>query len=113
MDRMGVAVGGRVARRSKADALALTPSPAGRTLTLMTTTMGQAGDALTLTVPRSAVGGVVELSAALLDRMHELLERNTDGALSAVEQQQLETLVLMAQFGQLVSTALGSQQGKP
>ena len=75
----------------------------------MTTTIGEA---VTLTVPRSAVGGVLALSATLLDRMHELLGRNTDGALSAVEREELETLVHMAQFGQIVSMALGAQ-GKP
>ena len=78
----------------------------------MTTTTGEAGESVTLTVPRSAVGGVLELSATLLDRMHELLERNTDGALSPVEREELETLVRMAQFGQIVSTALG-KQAKP
>ena len=41
-----------------------------------------------------------------MDRMHELLERNTDGTLDAVEREQLETLVEMAQFSQLVSSAL-------
>ena len=71
----------------------------------MTTT----GDAVTLTVPRSAVGGVLALSAALLDRKHHLLERNTDAALSPVEREELETLAQMAQFGQIVSTALAGQ----
>jgi hypothetical protein len=68
--------------------------------------MHQAGDAVTLTLPRSAIPDVVRLSATLLDRMHELLERNTDGGLSAVEREEVETLVLMAQFGQLLATAL-------
>lgn len=38
--------------------------------------------------------------------MHDLLERNADGALSPLEREQLETLVEMAQFGQLISSAL-------
>jgi hypothetical protein len=38
--------------------------------------------------------------------MHRLLERNTEGALSPVEREELEKLVEMAQFGQLVSMAL-------
>lgn len=50
----------------------------------------------------------MSLSAKLTDRMHELLERNTDGALSAIEQAELETLVQMSQFGQIVSMALQS-----
>jgi hypothetical protein len=66
-------------------------------------------DSITLTLRRASVGDVLMLSANLLDRMHELLERNTDGALSAVEQEELETLVQMAQFGQIVSMALQTQ----
>jgi hypothetical protein len=69
-------------------------------------------DAVTFTLPRSAIPDVVSLSATLLDRMHELLERNTDGALSPVEREELDTLVQMAQFGQIVSTAL-KLQAKP
>ncbi len=49
------------------------------------------------------------LTGALLDRMHELLERNTEGTLSDVEQESLETLVQMAQFGQLIAAALDAQ----
>ena len=74
--------------------------------------MHDAGDAVTLTLPRSAVADVVALSDTLLDRMHELLERNTDGRLSPLERKELDTLVLMAQFGQLVSNAL-QRPGRP
>jgi len=34
--------------------------------------------------------------------MHELLERNTDGALSTIERRELDTLVRMAGFGQIL-----------
>jgi hypothetical protein len=61
---------------------------------------------VTLTLPRSAVGDFVSLSARLLDRMHELLERANDEHLSPVEREELETLVQMAHFGQIVSMAL-------
>ena len=74
--------------------------------------MHDAGDAVTLTLPRSAIADVVSLSDTLLDRMHELLERNTDGRLSPVEREEVETLVVMAQFGQLVSMAL-RRPGQP
>ena len=74
--------------------------------------MATTGDSVTLTLPRSAVGDVVSLAATLNDRMHELLERNTDGALSATERAELETLVQMAQFAQVISTAL-QLQSKP
>jgi hypothetical protein len=66
-------------------------------------------ESITFTLPRSSVGDVLTLSASLLDRMHDLLERNTDNALPAVEREELEILVQMAQFGQIVSMALQSQ----
>lgn len=65
-----------------------------------------ATDPITISVPRTILSGIVELSAELRDRMHELLERNTDGALSPVERSELETLVRMAEFGQLVALAM-------
>ena len=71
--------------------------------------MAIATESVTVTLPRSAVGGVLSLSKALLDQMHKLLERNTDGNLSPVEREELEKLVEMAQFGQLISMALQTQ----
>jgi hypothetical protein len=68
--------------------------------------MPTSDDVITLTVPRAAVRNFSALSASLLDRMHELLERNGDGALNTLEREQLEMLVEMAQFGQLVASAL-------
>ncbi len=68
--------------------------------------MHGASDDITLTLPRSVVPDVVSLADSLTDRMHALLERNTDGALSSVERAELETLVQMAQFGQILSMAL-------
>lgn len=68
-----------------------------------------ARESVTLTLPRSAVSDVRSLTGALLDRMHELLERNTDGTLSDVERESLETLVQMAQFGQFIAAALDAQ----
>lgn len=65
-------------------------------------------ESVTLTFPRSVVADVRSLSGALLDRMHELLERNNEGALTDVEREALETLVQMAQFGQLITTALAA-----
>ena len=68
--------------------------------------MSTAAEAVTFTLPRSAIPDVITLSDTLLDRMHDLLERNTDGALSSIEREELDTLVKMAQFGQIVSMAL-------
>ena len=52
---------------------------------------------------------IVSLSADLTDRMHDLLERNTDDRLSPVEKRELETLVRVAEFGQIISMALQAQ----
>ena len=68
--------------------------------------MSAPADSVTVTLPRSAVPDVAALSASLLDRMHALLERNTDGSLSRLEREELETLVQMAQFAQVLSMAL-------
>ncbi len=69
-------------------------------------------DPITVSVPRDVADGIVQLSADLTDRMHALLERNTDGALAATERAELETLVRMAQFGQIVAMAI-KPQGRP
>ena len=63
-------------------------------------------DSITLNLPKDAIGGVLALSDSLTDRMHALLERNTDGGLSAVEKTELDTLVQIAQFGQLLTMAI-------
>jgi len=68
--------------------------------------MSQLSGDVTLTLPRSVVGDFVALSDRLLDRMHELLERGNDDQLTSVEREELDTLVQMAQFGQIVSMAL-------
>ena len=71
--------------------------------------MTQTVDPITFSVSRSILADIVQLSAELTDRMHELLERNTDGSLTPTEKAELESLVRMAQFGQIVSVALQPQ----
>jgi hypothetical protein len=68
--------------------------------------MTQITDPITFSVPRNLLTDIVRLTDDLTDRMHELLEANTDGALTPSERAELETLVRMAEFGQIVSTAL-------
>jgi hypothetical protein len=64
---------------------------------------------MVLTIPRAIAPELPSLSERLTDRMHALLERNTDGALNETEHEELETLVDMAQFAQiLVMAAQGS-----
>lgn len=65
--------------------------------------MSSTSESVTVTIPRSIAGELPSISAQLNDRMHELLERNTEGNLSAVERAELETLVQMAQFAQLLA----------
>ena len=71
--------------------------------------MIQASDPITFSVPRAVLSDIVQLSQELNDRMHELLERNTDGQLGPTERSELETLVRMSQFGQIISSALMRQ----
>ena len=68
--------------------------------------MTPAADSVTITLPRPVLSDIVGLSSDLTDRMHALLERNTDGGLSVVERSELQTLVRIAEFGQIVTMAL-------
>jgi hypothetical protein len=62
-------------------------------------------DAITLTFPRSILPELPTLAQGLNERMHELLERNTEGALTETERAELETLAQMAQFAQILAVA--------
>lgn len=57
-------------------------------------------------VPRSVAADVPVVADLLTDRMHELLERNTDGALNEVERAELDLLVRVTQITQVLSVAL-------
>lgn len=62
-------------------------------------------DAITFTLPRSVLPELPSLAQSLNDRMHELLERNTEGALSEIERAELEALVQMAHVVQIFAMA--------
>jgi hypothetical protein len=62
-------------------------------------------DAITLTLPRSMLPELPELAESLNSRMHELLERNTEGSLVETERAELETLVQVAQVVQILAMA--------
>ena len=70
--------------------------------------MVQIADPITFSVSRAVLTDISHLSAELTDRMHELLERNTEGPLNPNETAELQTLVRMAEFGQIISMALSS-----
>jgi hypothetical protein len=65
-----------------------------------------ATDPVTLTLPASLASALPAMAQRLVDRMHELLERNTDGQLSTHERDELESLVDMAQFAQVFAAAV-------
>ena len=67
--------------------------------------MSTAPDSITLTIPQSIAVELSKRAAGWNDRMHELLEANTDGALSAPEHRELEALVLLDQFAQILAMA--------
>ena len=71
----------------------------------MMTTMSASEETVVLTIPRAFLPELPALSKGLTDRMHALLERNTDGALTATEREELEALVQMAQFAQVLAMA--------
>lgn len=67
--------------------------------------MKAAAESLTLRIPRAVVAALPTLSEGLLTRMHDLLERNAEGQLSVHERAEVESLVKMAEFAQLLSLA--------
>lgn len=62
-------------------------------------------DTVTLRFPRALLPEIPVLASDLIARMHDLLERNTEGVLSPVERAELETLVKMGEFAQLLALA--------
>lgn len=72
--------------------------------------MPEATDSIMLSFPRTVLPDVMALSESLVDRMHQLLERNADGNLNPVELEEVQTLVSMAQFGQIVALSLRSAE---
>ena len=68
--------------------------------------MSEPKDPISFSVPRNLLSEILRLSDSLTDRMHEFLEANTDRNLNSIEQAELEALVRIAQFGQIVSAAL-------
>jgi hypothetical protein len=73
--------------------------------------MGSPSDVVTITLPRSIVPELPTFAHALNDRMHDLLERNTEGTLSESERAELESLVQMAQFAQILTMATQQRPG--
>ena len=63
-------------------------------------------DNITITIPRPVLAGLSGISASFTNRMHELLEKNSEGTISAGERRDLELLVRVAQLDQVVTLAL-------
>jgi len=60
----------------------------------------------TITVPRPVLEGLSGISATFADRMHELLDKNSEGTISMEEKRILEMLVKVAKLDQVVTLAL-------
>ena len=60
----------------------------------------------TISLPRPVLEGLSGVSASFTERMHELLEKNSDETISASEKRELEVLVRMAKLDQAVTLAL-------
>lgn len=68
--------------------------------------MSQTADPIIISVPRAVLSDMSHMPSDLLDRMHELLERNTDGTLNPTESAELKAIVRMAQLSEIASLAL-------
>jgi len=64
------------------------------------------GESITVTLPASVAHDLPIMAERLVERMHVLLERNTEGQLSELEREELEALVEMAEFAQVFATAV-------
>ena len=65
-----------------------------------------ATDSITVILPASLVNDFPVMAERLVERMHELLERNTEGQLNDLEKDELRALVEMAEFAQVFATAV-------
>jgi hypothetical protein len=67
-------------------------------------------DNVTVTIPRPLLAGLARVTASLTERMHELLEKNTENIISEAEKKELESLVRLSQLDQIVTLALHSSK---
>jgi hypothetical protein len=74
--------------------------------------MTRIADPVTVSFSRGLAADLTQLSSELSDRLHELLERNTDGNLTPTEAAELRGLVRITEFGQILSAAM-QQPGRP
>ena len=63
---------------------------------------------VTFSLDRRAADHITRMSPAMADRMHHLLERNTDGDLNPIEHAELEALVELAQVKHLLTLAIAA-----
>jgi hypothetical protein len=68
--------------------------------------MVHSDDPIIISVPRAVLSAIAELPTELNDRMHQLLETNTEGNLRSFQKAELEGLVRIAQLGQIAAMAL-------
>lgn len=61
---------------------------------------------ITVTLPASVACEFPTMAQRLVQRMHDLLERNTEDQLNELEREELEALVEMAEFAQVFATAV-------
>lgn len=65
-----------------------------------------AANPVTLSLPANVASAIPHMAQRLTDRMHALLERNTDGQLTGIEREKRDALVEVAQFAQMIAAAL-------
>ena len=65
----------------------------------------------TVAIPRPILAGLSGVSASFTERMHELLEKNSEGTIGVSEKRELEVLVRVAKIDQVVTLALQLPSG--
>jgi len=68
--------------------------------------LDMATGSITVTLPVSVANEFPVMAERLTERMHDLLERNTEGQLNDLEKDELRALVEMAEFAQVFATAV-------
>ena len=63
-------------------------------------------ESITVTLPAGVAHEIPIMAERLVQRMHNLLERNTEGQLNDLEKDELQALVEMAEFAQVFAMAV-------
>ena len=72
--------------------------------------MSEGRDLVTISLPREVWKEISHASPEMIERLHVLLERNTDGRLTSTERAELRVLIRIAEVCQIISQALQTKR---